>query len=292
MRGIAAELDYRRPAALDEVLALLEREPGAWTPLAGGTDLLVLHEAGLLGPRRLLDVGALPELRGILVRDGVLEIGAAASYAEIQEHPLVTHEAPLLAQAARETGARAIQERGTLGGNLANASPAADSVPALIAHGAQLRLASARGERLLPAEDFFLGYRRTALAPGELIVSIILPRGAAPVCWFRKVGTRRAQAISKVALAAAGGWTETGLDCRIAVASVAPIPLRCRETENFLAFHAGEPRWQDGAALRLQDEIRPIDDLRSTAAYRRAVAENLLRAFLRRCEAARPWGAR
>ena len=287
MRGIDAELDYRRPAGLPEALALLECEPGAWTTLAGGTDLLVQHEAGLLGPRRLLDLGALPELAGIRADDEMIEIGSTTCYTEIQAHALIQRELPLLAQAARETGAWAIQERGTLGGNLANASPAADSVPALIAHGARLRLAAARGERELPVEDFFLSYRRTALGPDELIRSVRLPRGGVRTAYFRKVGTRRAQAISKVALAAVGAWTDGGLVCRIAVASVAPIPLRCRETENFLAFHAGEAYWMDGAVRCLQDEIQPIDDLRSTAAYRRAVAGNLLRAFLRRCDAGR-----
>ncbi|MDP2359489.1 MAG: xanthine dehydrogenase family protein subunit M [bacterium] len=282
MRGAAVDLEIRRPFSLAQALDLLADEAAGWTLLCGGTDVMVLHEAGLLGPRRLLDLWGLPGLCGIAVEPESVVIGAATPFAEIRDHGRIRAEFPLLAEAARNIGARAIQERGSLGGNLGNASPAADSVPALIAHGAELELASRRGRRRLAVEDFFLDYRRTALAPGEVIHSIHLPRPGAPVAWFRKVGARRAQAISKVVLAAAGAWREGRLHCRIGLGSVAPIPLRCRETENYLAFHAGETGWQDEAVARLQDEIRPIDDIRSTAAYRRRVAGNLLLAFLRR----------
>lgn len=282
MRGLPADLEILRPATLDEALARLAAEPGAWTPLCGGTDLMVLHEAGQLGPRRLLDVSRLPELLGIREEGESLVVGAAVPFADIRCHEAVRLAAPLLAEAAAQVGAWAIQERGTPGGNLGNASPAADSVPALIAHGAEAELAAAGGRRTMAVEDLFLSYKRLALAPGELIVALRLPRTPAPVRYFRKVGARRAQAISKVVLAAAGGWSGGSLRCRIGAGSVAPIPLRCRETENYLAFHAGEPDWRREARARLEDEIRPIDDLRSTAAYRRQVAGNLLEAFLRR----------
>lgn len=287
MRGIAADLDIVRAASLADALERLEREPGL-RPLAGGTDLLVLHEAGLLGPAVLLDISSLPELQGIRVDGEELVIGAAMSYAAIHENVLVRAHAPLLARAALETGARAIQERGSLGGNLANASPAADSAPALLAHGAVVELSSRAGTRRLPLDEFFLDYRRTALQAGELIAAVRVPLDPSPLCYFRKVGARRAQAITKVSLAACGRWTERGLDCRLALASVAPVPLRARRTEAFLADHAGRGAWLEDAVDLLRSEVRPIDDIRSTAAYRRAVAGNLLGAFLRLAEAGHP----
>jgi CO/xanthine dehydrogenase FAD-binding subunit len=287
MRGIPQDLEIRSPGSLAEALEVLGREPGAWQPLAGGTDLMVLHEAGVLGPRRLLDLGRLEELREIRVAPEEAEIGAGCSYMAIQEHPAVVRDFPMLAQAARETGAWAIQERGTLGGNLANASPAADGIPVLMAYGATLRLSSRDGDRLLPVDEFFLAYRRTALRPDELITGIVLPRREYSVTYFRKVGARRAQAISKVVLAGAGSWEDGRLECRLGIGSVAPVPLRLRSTEDALGRWAGTGDWERRAVDCLMDEISPIDDIRSTAAYRRAVAANLLLAFLRRAEAAR-----
>ena len=287
MRGIPAELELSRPADLSEALSRLARDPGL-RPLAGGTDLMVKHEDGGLGPARLLDLSRLPELHGIRRIDGELEIGAAVCYADILAHPDVREFLPLLAQAAEQTGARAIQERGSLGGNVANASPAADSVPALIAHGADLLLTSTEGTRRLPVEDFFLDYRQTDLRAGELIRALRLPLQTPELHYFRKVGTRRAQAISKVVLAATGRWTPQGLQCRIGLGSVAPITLRCRELEEFLARAAGRAGWKEEAVTRLRAGIRPIDDMRSTASYRSQVAGNLLLAFLRRAEALRP----
>jgi CO/xanthine dehydrogenase FAD-binding subunit len=286
VKGHAAELEIRRPVSLADALDLLAAEPGL-RPLAGGTDLMVLHEAGLLGPARLLDLSPLPELDGIRVDGQELVIGAATSYAAIHESALVRTHAPLLARAAMETGARAIQERGSLGGNLANASPAADSAPALLAHGAVLELGCRAGTRRLPLDEFFLDYRRTALRAGELIATIRLPLATPTLCYFRKVGARRAQAITKVSLAACGRWTAQGLDCRLALASVAPVPLRARRTEAFLADAAGRSGWMREAVDLLRSEVRPIDDIRSTAAYRCTVAGNLLGAFLRMAEATR-----
>jgi len=289
VRGIAADLDIVRAASLAEALEWLEREPDL-RPLAGGTDLLVLHEAGLLGSARLLDLSSVPELHGIRLEGPELAIGAATPLARVHESAWVRDHAPLLAQAAAETGARAIQERGSLGGNLANASPAADTAPALLAHGAVLELGRRGATRRLPLDEFFLEYRRTALRPGELITTVRLPLDAPPLCWFRKVGTRRAQAITKVSLAACGRWNDGGLDCRLALASVAPVPLRARRTEAFLAGNAGKGGWLEEAVDLLRSEVRPIDDIRSTAAYRRAVAGNLLGAFLRQAAQARKEG--
>lgn len=289
MRGNPAELDLRRPSGLAQALDWLAEDPQL-RPLAGGTDLMVKHEDGSLGPARLLDLSGLVDLRGIRQVEGELEIGAAVCYADLQSHPEVLARVPLLAQAAGQTGARAIQERGTLGGNLANASPAADSAPALIAHGAQLLLTSVEGTRRLPVEDFFLGYRLTALRPGELITALRFPPCQHEVSYFRKVGARRAQAISKVMLAATGRWTDHGLECRIGLGSVAAVTLRCRQVEDFLSRSAGAPGWKDAAARLLRDSIHPIDDVRSTAQYRRQVAGNLLLAFLRRAESLRPEG--
>jgi len=287
MTGPSARQAVVSATSLSHALDLLADAQRPARPFCGGTDLLVQAASGVVDPRRWVDISRIPELHGIGCDKGMLRIGAAESFARLRENALVKQHAPLLADCASQVGARAIQERATLGGNVGNASPAADSAPALIAHGAQLEVASTDGTRLVPVEEFFLDYRRTALRAGELITVVLLPVREGGIFWHRKVGTRRAQAITKVALAASGWWQRGALACRIGMASVAPIPMRCRATEAWLAVHAGETGWMHAAAGVLRAEITPIDDLRSTADYRREVAGNLLLAFLRRMEAAR-----
>ena len=283
MRSFAPDYELRTPGALAEALALLAREPGQWKPMAGGTDLMALFEAGKLESKRLLNLQRLGELKGIEAGEGRVSIGALATYSEIRRHAGLAREFPLLAQAARETGGVAIQNRGTLGGNIVNASPAGDSLPPLLVYEAELELVSARGARRVAYAAFHRGYRLTDLGPDELLARIHLPRPDPE--WrhyYRKVGGRRAQAISKVCFA--GLLHSDGvrvLAARIALGAVAPTPLRCYRTEALLRGRQLSADLVGAARDELQREISPIDDMRSTARYRRRVAGNLLEEFLR-----------
>jgi CO/xanthine dehydrogenase FAD-binding subunit len=282
MRANIPGYDLRVAANLPEALDLLAREPGKWQPFAGGTDLMVLLEAGKLAHRRFLSVTKLADLRGIEVSSEGVTLGALTTYAEAQNHPVLQAEFPLLCIAARETGSIATQNRGTLGGNVINASPAADSPPALLVYDAQLELISVRGSRTTSYDGFHTGYKKMLLAPDELLHRIRLPRRTEPwVQYYRKVGTRKAQAISKVCFAAAarmdGG---TIRDVRIALGSIAPIVLRAVKTEAALRGEQVNTKTIEAARKCLANEIAPIDDIRSTAQYRLRVAQNLLEEFL------------
>ena len=282
MRSWLAHYEMRRASGLDEALTILAAEPGAWTLFAGGTDLMVLLEAGRLPKRRFLDLWNVRELRGISPAADAVTIGALATYTDLLNDPTLRSEFPLVCAAARETGAVAIQNRGTVGGNIANASPAADLPPALLVYDAELELGSARGRRRIPYEAFHTGYKEMDLAADELIVAVRLPRRRSG--WrevYRKVGTRRAQAISKICFAAAAA-IEQGVvrDIRIALGSVAPTVVRARSTEAALRGRNVDPETLFAARAALRQDISPIDDLRSTAAYRLAVAGNLLEEFL------------
>ena len=277
MRSFAPDYELRTPGALAEALELLAREPGQWKPLAGGTDLMALFEAGKLESKRLLNLQRLGELKGIEAGEGGVSIGALATYSEIRRHAGLAREFPLLAQAARETGGVAIQNRGTLGGNIVNASPAGDSLPPLLVYEAELELVSARGARRVPYAAFHRGYRLMDLGPDELLARIHIPRpDPAWRHYYRKVGGRRAQAISKVCFA---GLLRSD-SVRIALGAVAPTPVRCYRTEALLRGRQLSAGLVDAARDELQREISPIDDMRSTARYRRRVAGNLLDQFL------------
>jgi CO/xanthine dehydrogenase FAD-binding subunit len=274
MRGDAGELSCLAPVTLDEALAALAAQPGALTPLAGGTDLLVMMAAGRLAERRFLGLWRLAELRTVEVLPSHVTLGALTTYTQVQRNPLLRVEFPALVAAAAETGGLAIQNRGTLGGNLANASPAADSSPPLLVYDAELELASAAGRRWVLYRDFHTAYKKTLRRPDELITRIRLPRTTLPrMHTFRKVGPRRAQAISKVCLAAVVDRDQTGkvVAARIAFGGVAPTVVRCPAAE--AAVVQGD---LTAARAALAHDIHPIDDIRSTAAYRLRVAQNLL----------------
>ena len=270
------------PGSLADALALLNKEPGVWKPFAGGTDLMVLLEAGKLGHRNYVNIWGLNELQGIQVTDTHVTLGALTTYTEVQAHPILQSEFPMLCQAASETGGLAIQNRGTLGGNIVNASPAADSPPALLVYDAEIELLSTSGSRWLPYNGFHTGYKQMTIAPDELLARIRLPRttrGASH--YYRKVGTRKAQAISKVCFAGLARIDHGHIeDVRIALGSVAPIIVRCVETENTLRGRACGAETTRAACASLSREISPIDDIRSTAKYRLQVAQNLLADFL------------
>ena len=282
MRSRLTDYELRPARSLDDVLQLLASEPGTWTPFAGGTDLMVLLEAGKLPPRRFVDLWSVPDLRGIVASADAIAIGAMVTYTELLESDVVARELPLLGLAAKETGAVAIQNRGTVGGNLANASPAADLPPALLVYDAVIEVGSVRGRRHIPYAQFHRGYKQMDLAPDELILSVNVPRGRAlSKQQYRKVGTRRAQAISKVCFAAAAR-IDAGIvrHIRIALGSVAPTVVRARAAESVLAGRGLDAAAIAEARAALARDITPIDDVRSSASYRLRVASNLLEDFL------------
>lgn len=267
MRTAISRLDVRSAASLGEALAILRDDRR--TPIAGATDLYVALNFGTLEQRQFLDIWAVDELREISMKGTTLAIGALATYTSLIRSPLVAKHLPMLIEASRQVGGAQIQNRGTVGGNVANASPAGDSLPVLAAADAVIVLRSASAERRVPITEFYTGYRATVIRPDELIVAIEVP----PVegrQWFRKVGTRAAQAISKIVVAGVRSDKP-----RLAFGSVAPTVVRVPKTERSLASGATI----DEAAGILAREIKPIDDLRSTAEYRLRVATNLLRRF-------------
>src|SRR2546422_2602619 len=265
MRTAISSLTLLEPRSLREALVML-RDEGPLTPLAGCTDVYVNFNFGTLPQKRFLNLWPLDPLRKIGMRGGVLSIGALATYTQMIASPLVRRRLPILAAASREIGGAQIQNRGTIGGNVANASPAGDTLPVLAAAEAVLVLQSASAVRRVPFRSFYTAYRSTVMRPDELLVSIEVPPVAGRQ-WFRKVGTRAAQAISKIVMAAV-----VGDQPRVAVGSVAPTVIRLPRTEAALARHGSLA----DAQRILIDEMAPIDDLRSTAEYRRRVAANLL----------------
>ncbi|MGA8075383.1 MAG: xanthine dehydrogenase family protein subunit M [Candidatus Acidiferrales bacterium] len=282
MTSLVPFFELQTPSNLASALELLAREPGEWRAFAGGTDLMALLEAGKLAHRRYLNIWNLDELRGISARGAEISIGALATYTDIRCDAALLREFPLLCRAAEETGGIATQNRGTLGGNIANASPAADSPPALLVYDAELELISAGGMRRVPYLGFHSGYKKMNLRPDELIARIILPRDRAGwKSYYRKVGTRRAQAISKVCMAAALKFSDGEItDVRIALGSVAPSVIRATATENALRGKRLDSTAIAAARVSLAAEIAPIDDMRSSARYRSRVAQNLLEEFL------------
>ena len=282
----AVEPPSESPTRLEAAYALLADASGAvWRPLAGGTDLMV-QMTGEIGdpPERVLDIWKLDELRGIAVEPDALVIGALTTYTELRRSPLIAEFVPALEEAAATIGAAQIQNRGTIGGNVANASPAGDTLPVLLATGATIVLGSAMGERTVPADEFWTGYRTTARRPDELVVRIRIPLATDRQLRFRKIGTRRAQAISKVVMALAwqaatndDPWT----DVRLALGSVAATTIRAPGAETALTGSRPTRETADAAAAALTAELRPIDDVRSSADYRRAVAGRVLHRLVR-----------
>jgi len=282
MRSYLAAFDLQAPADLGTVLRLLAEQPGVWRPFAGGTDLMVLFEAGKLAPGKYVSLWNLKELRGIVAGSGTVTLGALTTYADVIADPVLQSEFPLICRAAEQTGGVATQNRGTLGGNIANGSPAADTPPALLVYDAELELISARGARRVPYGRFHSGYKLMDLRSDEIIRSITLPRGRRSwVQTYRKVGTRKAQAISKVCFAA-GADLDDGIirDVRIACGSVAPAVVRCPRAEAALRGRTVDDTLASGAAAALAEDVAPIDDMRSTARYRLHVARNLLIEFV------------
>ncbi|MGH9142237.1 MAG: FAD binding domain-containing protein [Vicinamibacterales bacterium] len=286
MSGSIAHRQLLQPKSVTDALKML-RDEGPLVPMAGCTDLYVSLNFGTLKDTRFVNLWGLAGLRAIEARGGGLAIGALATHSDLIRSPLVRRRIPMLAAAAREVGGVQIQNRGTLGGNVANASPAGDTLPVLAAADAVVVLRSASETRRVPFSAFYTGYRQSVKRPDELIVGFEIP-AIVGTQWFRKVGTRAAQAISKIVMAgvrpsagtatdrlAARGSGPVAHGVRIALGSVAPTVIRAVRTESALADGAT----LDAAQHELLQEIAPIDDIRSTAEYRRRVASNLLARF-------------
>ena len=284
MRGSAASMTVLRPSSASEAVSLFKKHPAA-LPLAGGTDLMVSWNMGLLNGKSILDLSSVAQWRRIEPRKEGVRIGALVTHLELQRHPVIRRELPLLVDACAVIGAVAIQNRGTLGGNIANASPAADTFPPLSVYGAVVRVVSATGPKEIPVSEFFAGAKKTVLGTGELIAAVDIPfsRPRPSRGYFRKVGTRAAQALSKIVAAGLIRLSRTGTveDVRFAVGSAAPTVRRLKAAEGFLQGRRLTPAAIKEAAGLAGRDIAPIDDIRSTAAYRLGVTRNLLEDFLK-----------
>lgn len=282
MRGNAEAHELIAPGSLPAVLKLLGEAPGEWTPIAGGTELMVAFAAGRLGARKLLNLWGISDLRFIETTANSVAIGACTTFRDLRAHAVLAAELPLLAKSAAWIGSVANQNRATLGGNLVNGSPAADSSPALLVYDAQIEIVSHRGSRRVPYAEFHTGYKRNVLAADELLYAVHLPRSfKLHKHYLRKVGTRRAMAISKVALAAMALLDEGIVsEIRLSAASLAAFPTRLYQTEAALIGRPVTKETIAAARRALLAEAQPIDDIRSTADYRSRVVTNLLEEFL------------
>ena len=282
MRGDAAAHELVAPASLSAVLDLLASAPGQWTPIAGGTELMVAFAAGRLTAGKLVSLWGISELRFIDSQPGKIVIGGGTTFSDLRANPIIASEFPLLDKSASWIGSIANQARATLGGNLVNGSPAADSSPALLVYDAEIELISARGKRRMPYCEFHTGYKQNAMTADELLYAVHLPRRFAHHRqYLRKVGTRRAMAISKVALGATALIKDGAIEeIRLAAASLAPFPARLLKTESMLAGKTPTADVIEAARQFLLTEAQPIDDIRSTAQYRKFVGANLLEEFL------------
>lgn len=275
------------PRSLDSAYACLGERSGSTVILAGGTDLMVLMNAHMLEAREFLDIWGLSELRGIEDAGDHVRVGALTTYTQLIKSDLIRKYVPSLVDASRTIGAVQIQNRGTIGGNIVNASPAGDSLPVLAAYEAEVEIGSARGTRRVPLTRFYTGYRRSVLERDELLLAVRIPKlkeGERDFFW--KVGTRRAQAISKTVLALKAKVSGSQIESiAIGVGSVAPTVIRAYETESLLS---GVKVTSDLTQLvkdTIAREISPITDLRSTEHYRRVVTGNILVRCLRQLQA-------
>jgi CO/xanthine dehydrogenase FAD-binding subunit len=271
------------PGTLEEAITLLAERGGDLKIIAGGTDLMVLMNARMLDAAEFLDIWRIDELRGIEDEGDRVRIGALTTYTELIRSPLIRESLPALIAASRTIGAIQIQNRGTIGGNIVNASPAGDSLPVLAACEAEVEIVSSRGRRRVSFDQFYTGYRKTVLEADEMVAAVRVPKlKAAERDYFFKVGTRRAQAISKVVLAARAEIEgRTIRSIRIAIGSVAPTVIRAPRTESLLAEKTMSPELIELARRTVSSEVAPITDLRSTERYRRGVTGNVLVKFLR-----------
>lgn len=282
MKANPNNYNLKQAKDLKEVFKHLSNKKDNWKIFAGGTDLMVLFELGNLAPGNYISVFGVKELSQIQLKKDQIEIGAATTFRTIAENPTIIKEFPLLVQAAANVGAIAIQNRATIGGNIANASPAADTPPALMCYDAILEISNGKSSRLVELKDFYLDYKKYDLQNGEIITKVILPRSnKRNIGIYQKVGPRKAMAISKVVMCA-NAKTKKGVieEIRFALGSVAPITKRLVKLEEYLAGKKIDQEVIATTLSILSQEISPISDIRSTDQYRRKVAENLIIDFL------------
>lgn len=274
---------YEKAASLPEAIALYSIHAGKCPILAGGTDLIVQWRSKMISPEGFIDISAVDELKTIEENDDSIAIGALCTHMQIASSKIIAKHVPVLADACRTIGAAQIQNRGTIGGNIMNASPAGDMLPVLAACDAKLLAHSLTGDRWIPIGQFYAGYRKTALTSGELLTKIEIKKNEKDeVAAFYKIGTRRAQAISKVVMCCRAVIDHGGIkNIAIAIGSVAPTVMRAYGTEILLKGRAISPALIDHARHSLEDEVHPIDDVRSTAAYRKFVCGSLIARFLK-----------
>jgi CO/xanthine dehydrogenase FAD-binding subunit len=285
MHTVVGDFSWKKASSVEQAVAALSDEPGL-RPFAGGTDLMVEVEAGILQSASFLDINDLQELRYVRDEGALIESGALSTYTDFMTNPLITENFPMLVRAAEETAAPAIQNRGTVGGNIANASPAADTPPALLCYDAEIVLRSKAGTRVVPYDTFHKGYKKFDKHEDELIVAVRLAKQDKRCThWYTKVGTRRMQAISKVVFAGLL-FQEQGVikKARLAYGSVAAVPIRAIDAENYLQNKTLQDIDHKELCRHLEVSVTPIDDVRSTAEYRKAVARNIVLEFLRRAE--------
>ena len=282
MRSYIHDYNIITPETLKEALDLLHEKPLFWKCFAGGTDLMPLFYSGKLNHKNYINISNFKELMVYDENKKFLKLGALTTFSAIQSKPFIKKEFPILYKAAKELAAPGIQNLATLGGNIANASPAADSPPVLLVLDAQIELISKAGSRTIPYHDFHKDYKKTALKDDEIICSLILPISEKNLLqYFRKVGPRKAQAISKISLAATCSVSRNKIiNPRIALGSAAPIAISCFETEKILQGASYSKNLILKAQESLMREISPITDLRSTCDYRKQVAQNLLLEFI------------
>ena len=277
MKGLVSEFDLVAPETLTEAISLA----GSMTPIAGGTDLMVLLESGHLAPGKFMSLAQVKELRSIEETSDVIRLGATVTFSEIRQHPIMQKEFPILVDAAAETGGIAIQNRGTIGGNIVNASPAADSPPGLLVYDATVVLQGPNGERRVAYDRFHLDYKKMDLLSGELLTAVEIPRrhDGERIHYFRKIGTRKAQAISKVVAAGVADVSGGSVaNVKFAVGSVGPTVMRLRHVEKEMMQGSGAESIRRAVAA----SIKPLDDVRSTRQYRLAVAMNAAEEFAER----------
>lgn len=289
-----SDIDVVAPTTLEEALSVLHEKSGRIKPIAGGTDAIIQLKDGLLQTRELLDISSLGRLRYILREDSTVRVGALTTYSEIIESSVLKSSCPMLVDASKTIGVIQLQNRATIGGNLANASPAGDTIPPLYALAATITVQNHRGTRNIPIEKFFLDYRTIDLRPDELITEISFEAVENPCdATFLKLGLREAHFISVANLAIWVRWAPDGKsfsDVRVAMGAVAPVVVRARKCEDFLRNQTLEDAavWEAGQIA--SSESSPITDVRGSAEYRRAVIPSLVfKAVHRLTETRRMW---
>lgn len=276
--------DYCAPKGLDEALDIFADYGERARALAGGTDLVLFMERGKLKPELVVELPFCPPFTGLEVRDGQIRIGSRTTMRELETSPLIREKLPILAEAASKVGSLQVRNLATIGGNICTASPAGDTLPALLVLDASVKLARKGGERIVPLKEFFVGPGETVRQPDELLTEIISPIPSGRFGWsFYKLAVRRYMDIAIVNAAALVVVDEEGkiVDAKIALGSVAPTPIRVFEAEDRLKNNTLDETLLDEAAKLAQAASRPITDQRGTAEYRRVMVYRLTKRVLR-----------